>query len=114
MTLLFADYVSFVSFVVKDNLNCVARTLSVAGTIVLLTGFEQAGAATVDVELHQQVSAKSPVVRLGDVARIVTADRQRARKLSSLLLMPAPAPGTQRFLRKREVEDLLAAHGEDA
>ena len=27
--------------------------------------------------------------------------------------MPAPAPGTQRFLRKREVEDLLAAHGED-
>ncbi len=66
-----------------------------------------------DIDLHEQVVAKSPVIRLGDVARIVTADRLRARQLSSLLLMPAPAPGTQRFLRKREVEDLLAAHGED-
>ena len=27
--------------------------------------------------------------------------------------MPAPAPGTHRFLRMREVQDLLAAHGED-
>jgi len=27
--------------------------------------------------------------------------------------MPTPAPGTQRFLRMREVQDLLAAHGED-
>jgi flagella basal body P-ring formation protein FlgA len=86
---------------------------SVAITIALLAGFEQAGAAAVDVVLHEQVVANSPVIRLGDVARIVTADRQRSRQLSALLLMPAPAPGTQRFLRKREVEDLLAAHGED-
>jgi flagella basal body P-ring formation protein FlgA len=27
--------------------------------------------------------------------------------------MPAPAPGTRRYLRMREVQDLLAAHGED-
>jgi flagella basal body P-ring formation protein FlgA len=73
----------------------------------------EARAATVDVVLHERAVAAAPVIRLGDVARIVTADRQRARQLSSLLLMPAPAPGTQRFLRKREVEDLLTAHGED-
>jgi flagella basal body P-ring formation protein FlgA len=113
MTLLFAYFVSFVSFVVKDSLINVARTSSVAGAIVLLIGFGQTSAATVDILLHEQVTASAPVIRLGDVARIVTADRQRARDLSSLLLMPAPAPGTQRFLRKREVEDLLVAHGED-
>jgi flagella basal body P-ring formation protein FlgA len=108
-----AYFVSFVSFVVKDNMNNIGRTLSVAVTIALLTGFEQASAATIDILLHEQVTATAPVIRLGDVARIVTADRQRARELSSLLLMPAPAPGTQRFLRKREVEDLLTAHGAD-
>lgn len=113
MTLLFAYFVSLVSCVVKDNLINVARTSSVAGTILLLIGIGQTSAATVDILLHEQVTASAPVIRLGDVARIVTADRQRARELSSLLLMPAPAPGTQRFLRKREVEDLLAAHGED-
>ncbi|HEY3394615.1 MAG TPA: flagellar basal body P-ring formation chaperone FlgA [Lacipirellulaceae bacterium] len=104
---------SFVAFVVNDNMNNIRRALLVAVTIALLTGLEQASAATVDILLREQVTASAPVIRLGDVARIVTADRQRARELSSLLLMPAPAPGTQRFLRKREVEDLLAAHGED-
>jgi flagellar basal body P-ring formation protein FlgA len=91
----------------------IVRTLAVALALLLLAGFERACAATVNVVLHEQVVAKSPVIRLGDVARIVTADRLRARYLSSLLLMPAPAPGTQRFVRKREVEDLLAAHGQD-
>jgi flagella basal body P-ring formation protein FlgA len=104
--------VFFVSFVVK-NMKTIAETLSISFALLLLTGFERACAGTVDVLLHEQALAKSPVIRLGDVARIVTADRQRARQLSSLLLMPAPAPGTQRFLRKREVEDLLTAHGED-
>jgi flagella basal body P-ring formation protein FlgA len=94
-------------------MNIVHRNLSVPIAFFVLAGLMQADAATIDVVLHERVAAAAPVIRLGDVARIVTADRQRARKLSSLLLMPAPAPGTQRFLRKREVEDLLAAHGED-
>ena len=105
-------FVPVVSFMVR-KMNHVHRILSQAVVISVLAGFNQAGAATVDVALHERVVAKSSVIRLGDVARVVTADRQRARQLSSLLLMPAPAPGTQRFLRKREVEDLLAAHGED-
>ena len=40
-------------------------------------------------------------------------NEQDAERLAALPLMPAPAPGTQRFLRMREVQDLLAAHGED-
>jgi flagella basal body P-ring formation protein FlgA len=113
MTLLFAYFVAFVSFVVKDETSNFGRALSVVITIALFTGFQQASAATVDVVLHERTVAASPVIRLGDVARIVTADRQRSRQLSALLLMPAPAPGTQRFLRRREVEDLLTAHDVD-
>jgi flagella basal body P-ring formation protein FlgA len=50
---------------------------------------------------------------LGDVAEIATADRQQARQLGSLPLMPAPAPGTERFLRTREIQDMLSAQGVD-
>jgi flagella basal body P-ring formation protein FlgA len=105
-------FVSFAPFVVKRT-TLIHVALAVAFAVAVLTSSRQANSATIDVTLSERVAATSPVIRLGDVARIVTADRQRARQLSALLLMPAPAPGTQRFLQKREVEDLLAAHGED-
>jgi flagella basal body P-ring formation protein FlgA len=47
------------------------------------------------------------------VAEILTADRQQARQLGALPLMPAPAPGTERFLRAREIQDMLSAQGVD-
>lgn len=65
------------------------------------------------VTLRGQVVAVSSVIRLGDVADIASADEQQARQLARLVLMPAPAPGGERFLRRREVEDLLAAHGQN-
>lgn len=80
--------------------------------VVLLVAVSTANAAT-DISLREQVETSTSVVRLGDVAEVVGLDRQQARRLAALPLMPAPAPGTQRFLRKREVEDLLAAHGVD-
>ncbi len=67
--------------------------------------------AAVDVKLHDRVVPRGAVVRLGDVAEIGTADRQQARQLSSLPLMPAPVTGTERFLRVREIQDMLAAQG---
>ena len=53
------------------------------------------------------------VVRLGDVADVTAESKQEAARLAAMPLMPAPAPGTERFLRMREVQDLLAAHGEN-
>ena len=53
------------------------------------------------------------VVRLGDVAEIASADRTQGRQLAAIPLMPAPPAGSERFLSKREVADLLAAHGYD-
>jgi len=80
--------------------------------VMLLVASSTATAAT-HVTLRERVSLSGPVVRLADVADVVDTDRQRGRQLGALPLMPAPAPGTQRFLRLREVEDLLSAHGVD-
>jgi flagella basal body P-ring formation protein FlgA len=70
-------------------------------------------AAEVEIMLRERVACESSVVRLGDVATILGGDQERSRQLAGLLLMPAPAPGTERYLRKREVEDMLSAQGVD-
>jgi len=66
-----------------------------------------------EVSLRPQAAPRSNVVRLGDVADVRDDDVRHAERLAALPLMPAPAPGTQRFLRVREVQDMLAAQGED-
>jgi flagella basal body P-ring formation protein FlgA len=68
-------------------------------------------AVAVEVRLRERVVPKASVVRLGDIADIATKDREAAKKLAVVPLMPAPAPETERFLRKREVADMLAANG---
>jgi len=69
--------------------------------------------AAIEVKLRERVAPRSSVIRVGDVADIVTADRQQARQLAALPLMPAPAPGTEQFLRTREIQDMLSAQGVD-
>ena len=69
--------------------------------------------AAADVELRSEAVPQGAVVRLGDVAHVKAENKQEADRLASLPLTPAPAPGTHRFLRMREVQDLLAARGEE-
>jgi flagella basal body P-ring formation protein FlgA len=64
-----------------------------------------------NIKLRERVVPKGSVVRLGDVAEITSADRQEARQLAAVPLMPAPAPDTDRFLRQGEITDMLAANG---
>jgi len=71
------------------------------------------GTAAIDVTLRERVTPRGSVVRFSDVAEIATADRQQARQLGALPLMPAPALGTERFLRSREIQDMLSAQGVD-
>jgi len=80
---------------------------------LLLSAIIVASATGTEVKLRERVVPKSSVVRLGDVAEIVTADRQLARKLAVVPLMPTPAPETERFLQKHEVADMIAASGVD-
>lgn len=48
---------------------------------------------------------------LGEIADIQSDDPQQNRQLAELELVLAPAKGTKRFLRSREVQDLLMARG---
>ena len=84
---------------------------AIATVVALLATINSA--AAVEVKLRERVVPKASVVRLGDVAEITAADRQQARQLAAVPLMPAPAPETERFLRKREIADMLAANGVD-
>jgi flagella basal body P-ring formation protein FlgA len=63
--------------------------------------------------LRERVVVASSVVRLGDVADVASAERTQGRQLAATPLMPAPPTGTERYLSRREVEDLLSAHGYD-
>ena len=82
---------------------------------ILLSAMAMApgASAAVEIKLRDCVQANNSVIRLSDVADIAGASPTQARKLAALPLMPAPAEGGQRFLRKREIEDLLVAHGVD-
>ncbi len=81
--------------------------------LALIISMSAAATALADVEikLRGRAAPHGSVVRLGDVADISSDDRQQARQLGGLPLMPAPAPGTERYLRTREIEDMLAAQG---
>src|SRR5262245_28620543 len=80
-------------------------------TVLAANGLPAIGATR--VTLRENVGMTKNLVRLGDVAEIACDDADEARDLASLPLMPAPATGSQRFLPKRRVEDIVAAHGVD-
>ncbi len=78
--------------------------------VSLFLGSESLGA---QISLRPTATPRSTIVRLGDVADIRADDGEQARRLAALPLLPSPAPGTKRFLTSREVQDMLAAQGED-
>jgi flagella basal body P-ring formation protein FlgA len=85
--------------------------LIVTITLLIVSSGSSHSLAATTITLQERVSMRSSVVRLGDVATIGTADRTNARQLATIPLLPAPAPGTERYLLKREVADLLEANG---
>jgi flagella basal body P-ring formation protein FlgA len=84
-----------------------------SGLMVAAIVSPTASVAQTQITLRDRVAMKSSVVRLSDIAEITTSDEQLTEKYAAMPLMPAPGAGGQRFLRKREIEDLLAAHGAD-
>lgn len=81
--------------------------------VVVVAAYSAVASAATQLTIRESVVMSRAVVRLGDVAEVACADEAQAQQLAALPLMPAPAAGGQRFLRKREIEDLLAAHGVD-
>jgi flagella basal body P-ring formation protein FlgA len=82
-------------------------------TIVIVATWAATSGAATQITLRDKVEMTRHVVRLSDVAEIECDDHEQARELKSLPLMPAPAAGSQHFIRQQEVMDSLAAHGFD-
>ena len=72
--------------------------------LILLAAGPVAGA---ELQLHARCQPKGAVVTLGDVADVLGADPQQADRLAATELFPAPAPGRQRTVKVREIQDLL-------
>jgi flagella basal body P-ring formation protein FlgA len=81
--------------------------------IVVVVLWPSTASALTEIALRERVAMNGAVVRLADVAEVTSTNEQEVAALSSLPLMPAPGAGGQRYLRKREIEDLLVAHGMD-
>jgi flagellar basal body P-ring formation protein FlgA len=79
--------------------------------VALIVGTPSAFAA--NVALRARSNHQGTMVRLGDIADISAASTTELNNLSTMVLLPAPAPGTLQFLRRSQIRDLLAAHGVD-
>jgi flagella basal body P-ring formation protein FlgA len=77
------------------------------------TGRLSGQSAGAEVKLREQVALSRSVVRLGDVAEVSDADAARTNELASIMLFPAPAPGTSQYLGAGQLRDILAANGVD-
>lgn len=81
--------------------------------IALLAGAVASSAQAADIVLLERVRASGPVIRLGDIAAVLSGDVDEVDRLSAAALMPAPAPAATRFITVQQVRDLLGAHGWD-
>lgn len=64
-----------------------------------------------EVRLKPQARASAGVIRLGDVAEIHAAEAWQHDQLAAIELGPAPAAGSRKFIRAREVQDALWLRG---
>jgi len=67
--------------------------------------------AAAEIQVRSRCVPRGPIVTLGDVAELSAADAQEAERLASRELFPAPAAGQQRFVRLRELQDLISDRG---
>ena len=77
--------------------------------VILLPSLAHAAAA--ELRLRAQCNPAGPVVTLGDVAEIDSADARQAASLAAIELFPAPAAAEQRIVHVREIQDLLLLRG---
>ncbi|NUQ63601.1 MAG: flagellar basal body P-ring formation protein FlgA [Pirellulales bacterium] len=78
--------------------------------VALLSAGETLGIAA-DVQIRRECRPSGRVVTLGDVAEVRASDPQQAAALARVELLPAPPVGQPRFLRVREIQDLLLLRG---
>jgi flagella basal body P-ring formation protein FlgA len=75
------------------------------------TAFSGPSASGLEIRLKPAAEEPLSVVRLGDIAEIMSADPQEAERLALIELFPAPGEGQVRWVSLREVQDVLELHG---
>jgi len=68
-------------------------------------------AAAAELRLRRECAASGPLVTLGDVAEVFAQSSAETASLESTELFPAPTGSAERYLRLRELEDLLLLKG---
>jgi flagella basal body P-ring formation protein FlgA len=68
-------------------------------------------AGSAEIQLRATAQPAGPLLLLGDVAEIFARDAQQADELKQVELFPAPAIGGKRYVRMREVQDVLELRG---
>lgn len=84
------------------------RLLSVA---VLLAAAGHCCAPGAEIRLKSQSAPAEAMVTLGDVADVFATDTAEAERLRAIELFPSPPAGRERFVRARELHDLLLLRG---
>ena len=64
-----------------------------------------------EIQLRPQCQSRGAVITLGDVADVFGVDPRQAERLGSVELFPTPPAGQPRFIRVREIQDILLARG---
>jgi flagella basal body P-ring formation protein FlgA len=88
-----------------------ARALVVVAALLGVLALEVGTGRAALLRLRNECTGRGAVVTLGDVAEIFAADASQAKALAAIELFPAPAAPRQRFLRLRELQDLLLLRG---
>jgi flagella basal body P-ring formation protein FlgA len=68
-------------------------------------------AAGAELQLRSEVHMHKPLVTLGDVAQIFSANSQEDGMLAAVELIPAPTAGTRQSISVREIQDILSMRG---
>ena len=89
----------------------IMRIIAAVLTVLAVRAFATGSAPAAELRLRSQCRSDGTIVTLGDLAEIFAADRQQADALAAVELFPAPSASRQRFVRVREIQDLLLSRG---
>ena len=70
-----------------------------------------AAAGAAEIQLHSECRSDGGLILLGDLADVYSADADEIKKLSAIDVVPAPPGGERRYLRTREIQDILTSRG---
>ena len=78
----------------------------------LLAGISECdGLRAAEIRLKPQAAPNGAMVTLGDLADVFATDSAESERLRGIELFPSPPQGRERFIRARELHDLLLLRG---